>query len=215
MSFGNLSLTLHHQKPKENYMELTTRIKNAVSYGRDLMSKADENPTQNNLFNNLKNKSLEAVTAVVNSTSTYFSNLNQEVKASMADHSRHYDVIKADEPIDATDEGLVAAKNPALHDIKKTVSSVKSSVVKLSKRQLNIIRLILRQEDKFTVRNNGEYSIANLHNEMFITADTLSKKYKVHARTIQRDLSLLQHIGLIEHVGSDKGGYWRAIRTNI
>lgn len=213
------SLPLHHIT-KKNRMELSTRIKDAVSYGKELVSVTTERAKQNKVFKDLTDKSLQAINAAVNSTSTYFSNINQEVKASMAEHSQKYDVIKADDfveeetaeqpqphAIESSTQSLVSCD-----DVKKVVSSVRKSVIKLSQRQLKIVRLILRQEERFTVRNHGEYSIANLHNELFVTADSLSKKYKVHARTIQRDLALLQQIGLIEHVGSDKGGYWRTIR---
>ncbi|MCQ2095747.1 MAG: HTH domain-containing protein [Bacteroidaceae bacterium] len=204
-------------------MELSSKLKDAVSYGRGLVSVTTEKAKQNKALKGLTTKSLQAFNAAVNSTSTYFTSLNQEVKASMAEHSRHYDVIKADDFVNEDvierpeSRGSVSSVKPlaARKEMKDVVSSVRQSVIKLSQRQLKIVKLILRQEEKFTVRNDGEYSIANLHNELFVTADSLSKKYKVHARTIQRDLARLQQIGLIEHVGSDKGGYWRTIRTNM
>lgn len=200
-------------------MEFTTKFMDAVSYGKELVSVTTERAKKNKSIKDLRDKSLQAINAAVNSTSNYFSNINQEVRASMAGHSRHYDVIRAEDysqenNVDDSTETLQAPETRQ-SEVSKVVSSMRRSVIKLSQRQLKIVKLILRQEDKFISRNEGEYQIANLHNEMFITADSLSKKYKVHARTIQRDLALLQHIGLIEHVGSDKGGYWRAIRGNM
>ena len=42
-----------------------------------------------------------------------------------------------------------------------------------------------------------------------ITANDLSKEFKVSERTIERDLKVLTDEKIIEYIGSAKDGYWK------
>jgi ATP-dependent DNA helicase RecG len=46
-----------------------------------------------------------------------------------------------------------------------------------------------------------------------ISATEIAKLLKVDMRTIQRDFQQLKNKGLIERVGSERGGYWKILNN--
>lgn len=48
-------------------------------------------------------------------------------------------------------------------------------------------------------------------NEAF-TSKRFAARLKVSESTIKRDIKVLQELGLVEHLGPSKGGYWKRLR---
>jgi len=53
------------------------------------------------------------------------------------------------------------------------------------------------------------FDMINKNNK--ISAIQLAEKLNITRRTVHRDLEKLKAISLIEHIGADKGGYWKII----
>lgn len=68
------------------------------------------------------------------------------------------------------------------------------SVVQLTERQRNIFNRLIE---------TGQMSVLD---NVLETSVSLATHFKVDARTIRRDLSILQTKGFIHHDGQDKGG---------
>ena len=64
--------------------------------------------------------------------------------------------------------------------------------------------------EKLTERQNVIYKIIkqSVIEDVVETAATIAPKIGVSARTVQRDLSQLKDMELIERLGSDKHGHW-------
>lgn len=74
----------------------------------------------------------------------------------------------------------------------------------LTERQKNIFNRLIE---------TGQMSVLdNVLENVLETSASLAKYFKVDARTIRRDLSVLQTKGLIRHDGPDKGGRWIVIK---
>ena len=72
------------------------------------------------------------------------------------------------------------------------------SVAQLTERQKNIFSRLIE---------TGQMSVLeNVLKNVLETSASLAKYFKVDARTIRRDLSVLQTKGFIRHDGPDKGG---------
>lgn len=75
-----------------------------------------------------------------------------------------------------------------------------------------------RNATKFTERQKIifgrliETGQINVLDNVLETSASLAKYFKVDARTIRRDLSVLQTKGFIRHDGPDKGGRWVVIK---
>lgn len=77
----------------------------------------------------------------------------------------------------------------------------------LTERQKNIFNRLIE---------TGQMSVLeNVLENVLETSASLAKYFKVDARTIRRDLSVLQTKGFIRHDGPDKGGYKRIIESFI
>ena len=78
-----------------------------------------------------------------------------------------------------------------------------------------------RNATKFTERQKNifnrliETGQMNVLENVLDTSASLATHFKVDARTIRRDLSVLQTEGFIRHDGPDKGGYKRIIESFI
>ena len=58
--------------------------------------------------------------------------------------------------------------------------------------------------------------IRNLINESpTITGREMSETLSVSQRTIERDLSALQKVGVLKHEGKDNDGMWVIVKNNI
>ena len=55
----------------------------------------------------------------------------------------------------------------------------------------------------------------NVLENVLETSASLATHFKVDARTIRRDLSVLQTKGFIRHDGPDKGGRWVVIKGKL
>ncbi len=81
----------------------------------------------------------------------------------------------------------------------KAIYDTNDDIEKLSERQ----RLILQCFSSDVIENDIENVTEN--------ASSIAKKIGVSLRTIMRDIEKLKQLGLVEHVGPDKGGYWRVL----
>ena len=78
------------------------------------------------------------------------------------------------------------------------------SVAQLTERQKNIFSRLIE---------TGQMSVLeNVLKNVLETSASLAKYFKVDARTIRRDLSVLQTKGFIRHDEPDKGGRWVVIK---
>lgn len=77
----------------------------------------------------------------------------------------------------------------------KAVYDTNDDIEKLSERQ------------RFILQCFGSDDIENVTEN----ASSIAKKVGVSLRTIMRDIEKLKQLGLIEHVGPDKGGHWRVL----
>ena len=78
------------------------------------------------------------------------------------------------------------------------------SVLQLTERQKNIFNRLIE---------TGQMNVLdNVLENVLETSASLAKYFKVDARTIRRDLSVLQTKGFIRHDGPDKGGRWVVIK---
>lgn len=82
--------------------------------------------------------------------------------------------------------------------------SLVMSVAQLTDRQKNILNHLIETGQ----RNVLENILVNV----LETSASLATHFKVDARTIHRDLSVLQTKGFIRHDESDKGGRWVVIK---
>jgi Fic family protein len=62
-------------------------------------------------------------------------------------------------------------------------------------------------ESMLVKRQNAILNFIKMNNQ--ISANEISDLLKVSMRTIQRDIQQLKEQGIIEHIGSDRGGYWK------
>lgn len=85
----------------------------------------------------------------------------------------------------------------------KAIYDTNDDIEKLSERQ----RLILQCFSSDVIENDIENDIENVTEN----ASSIAKKIGVSLRTIMRDIEKLKQLGLVEHVGPDKGGYWRVL----
>ena len=85
----------------------------------------------------------------------------------------------------------------------KEMSLVLSLVMSLV---MSVLQLTERQKKIF----NRQIETGQMY--VLETSASLAKYFKVDARTIRRDLSVLQTKGLIRHDGPDKGGRWVVIK---
>ena len=85
-------------------------------------------------------------------------------------------------------------------DVTSNVTSL--SPVQLTERQKNIFNRLIETE-QINVLDNV---LDNVLENVLETSASLAKYFKVDARTIRRDLSVLQTKGFIRHDGPDKGG---------
>ena len=75
-----------------------------------------------------------------------------------------------------------------------------------------------RNATKFTERQKNifnrliETGQMNVLENVLDTSASLATHFKVDARTIRRDLSVLQTEGFIRHDGPDKGGRWVVVK---
>ena len=88
-----------------------------------------------------------------------------------------------------------ATKN-VVDDVVENVADVARNVVKanrtqLSDRQVSILELMILKPT--------------------ISATELSQRLSITSRTIQRDISLLIKLGIVEREGDDHGGTWKVI----
>ena len=58
------------------------------------------------------------------------------------------------------------------------------------------------------VNERQKLIIQLINKDKNITKDILSAKCKISIETIKRDLRILKQAGLIQRIGSAKGGYW-------
>lgn len=72
-------------------------------------------------------------------------------------------------------------------------------IEKLSGRQRLILQCLSGDDTENVIENVSE------------NASSLAKKTGVSLRTIMRDLDKLKQLGFVEHVGPDKGGYWKVL----
>lgn len=78
------------------------------------------------------------------------------------------------------------------------------SVAQLTERQKNIFNRLIE---------TGQMSVLdNVLKNVLETSASLAKYFKVDARTIRRDLSVLQTKGFFRHDGPDKGGRWVVLK---
>ncbi len=82
----------------------------------------------------------------------------------------------------------------------KAIYDTNDDIEKLSERQ----RLILQCFSSDDIENDIENVTEN-------ASSIAPKKIGVSLRTIMRDIEKLKQLGLVEHVGPDKGGYWRVL----
>ena len=70
--------------------------------------------------------------------------------------------------------------------------------------------------DKVTdkVTDNQELIIQFISENNKITPQILSEKVKISQRKIKENIAKLKEIGLIERIGSAKGGFWKVQSTN-
>ena len=74
--------------------------------------------------------------------------------------------------------------------------SLVMSVAQFTERQKNIFNRLIE---------TGQMNVLE-------TSASLATHFKINARTIRRDLSVLQTKGFIRHDGPDKGGRWVIIK---
>ena len=91
-------------------------------------------------------------------------------------------------------------------DVTSNVTSL--SPVQLTERQKNIFNRLIETE-QINVLDNV---LDNVLENVLETSASLATHFKVDARTIRRDLSVLQTKGFIRHDGPDKGGRWVVIK---
>ena len=78
------------------------------------------------------------------------------------------------------------------------------NATKFTERQKNIFNRLIE---------TGQMSVLeNVLENVLETSASLAKYFKVDARTIRRDLSVLQTKGFIRHDGPDKGRRWVVIK---
>jgi len=81
----------------------------------------------------------------------------------------------------------------------KAINDTDDGIEKLTERQLLILQCFSRDViDNVTVNDTEN-------------ASSIAKKLGVSLRTIMRDIAKLKQLGFVEHVGPDKGGYWRVL----
>ena len=124
-------------------------------------------------------------------------------------------VLKEDSDVQFVDnkEGnqfTAIIKRPALSEVDITTTDVVKDVVehgavKLTDRQRIIISLIKQFVVEHVVDGVVEDGVEKL------SARVISKMVKRSTRTIQRELSYLQEIGLIKYVGTDTKGYYEVL----
>lgn len=71
----------------------------------------------------------------------------------------------------------------------------------------NIISNVSERQ-RLIIRRLIETGTADVTVNVTENASTLAKKFAVTERTIKRDLTALQSLGIIRHDGPDKGGKW-------
>ena len=75
---------------------------------------------------------------------------------------------------------------------------------------MSVLQLTERQKKIFN--RQIETGQMNVLENVLETSASLATHFKVDARTIRRDLSVLQTKGFIRHDGPDKGGRWFVIK---
>lgn len=81
----------------------------------------------------------------------------------------------------------------------KAIYDTDVDIEKLTERQQLILQYLCGDDTGNGIENVTE------------NASSIAKKVGVSLRTIMRDIEKLKQIGLIERVGSDKGGHWRVL----
>ena len=61
------------------------------------------------------------------------------------------------------------------------------------------------------VTDNQMQLLDCIKNDPFISAKRIADQITISSRKVQENLKKLKDLGLIERIGSDKGGYWKII----
>ncbi len=77
---------------------------------------------------------------------------------------------------------------------------------------INKIQLSKRQHDLLILIKGGGGINGGINGGL--TKEELAKMLGVGLRTIEREMSLLKELDLVEHIGSNKTGYWRVKQNN-
>ncbi len=97
--------------------------------------------------------------------------------------------------------------------VKSTTEEHSANV--LEKNEVKTGQLSKRQEKilKFFVETGKLNVLENVLENVVETSTSLGAKLGVDARTVRRDLAVMQTLGYIRHSGPDKGGCWQILKT--
>ena len=197
-------------------MEITKSFKNAFSVSKGYLSNATEilknNEYINSLKTNVKQKYSDVVSNIENAIDELKREINSPVDANSIEKAIENTPINEAEIID--DKAVLQAIAEETVVVRNVVEkAVVEKRVVITDRQRKIVRLITRIQTQ-RKENYPGVNFDCTYNEQNITAAFLGKKFGVHPRTIQRDLSFLQGLNIITHIGPDKGGYWELAQQN-
>lgn len=195
-------------------MKLTSKFKEVLEKSKDYLSDTAEKTQTNQQVKSLKASSKKWYENIVSNIESSIEKLKQEVNTSVYDLSEEKDVEKVVEKtlVSESESQNVAndvSQNGVVEDVADNViaNAVENNLIHISERQKKIVKYISRAQSQ-RAEVNAEAIIDGRCKAQKITAAYLSKKFGVHARTIQRDLSVLQEHSIIAHRGPDKGGFW-------
>lgn len=188
-------------------MELTTKFKKAVAMGKSYMQNTTDKAMGNQQLKSLTDKSVGWYTSVVTSARNMVDTINKELNTPV--YETESETTTAKElpvmPAMPKTKDLTSTKHNEVTNVHK---AVENSVVRISERQRKIVKYIDKVEKQRSQISSAASILSGKYKEVNVTAQLLAKKFKVHPRTVQRDLSLLLEMNIIRRIGPDKGGYW-------
>ncbi len=187
-------------------MELTTKFKKAVAMGKSYVQNTTDKAMGNQQLKSLTDKSVGWYTSVVTSARNMVDTINKELNTPIYETATETTAAKEASVMPAMPKTrkLTAMK----HDEAAKAKTTENSVVRISERQRKIVKYIDKVEKQRSQISTAASILSGKYKEVNVTAQLLARKFKVHPRTVQRDLSILLEMNIIRRIGPDKGGYW-------
>ncbi|MBQ0141906.1 MAG: hypothetical protein KBT06_03750, partial [Prevotellaceae bacterium] len=145
-------------------MELTSKFKKAIALSKSYVQSTTDKALNNQQIKSIADRSVDLYHSAVNGALNMMDSINKELNTSVYETKK--DTISTN-----------------------VVESTK--VLQISDRQKKIVKYIDKVEkQRNEVNNTAANILSGKCKTVHITAHLLAKKFKVHPRTVQRDLSI-------------------------